>query len=149
MPRLRKSLVDPPEKAVAALLRRRLLERAHLRALRIDLADHVLDRAALARGVQALQDKQDAAIASGAPVRKQLLLEIGQPRRQLGLQLRPCSLAAAVRGRRRAGVDGADVDAASRNPKQLRHGSRPGHGESPLSDSNRRPRVYKTRALTN
>src|SRR5690606_9277245 len=48
----------PPEEVVIQLLRSRMLEREHLRALRIHATHHVLDRAVLSRGVHRLEDEQ-------------------------------------------------------------------------------------------
>jgi hypothetical protein len=54
---------------VGKLFRRRLLEGADLHPLRVHSAHHVLDRAVLAGGVDALQDQQDAErVLRGEPV---------------------------------------------------------------------------------
>ena len=60
---------------VATLLLGRLLERGDLDALGVHRADGVLDRAALARGVHALQHDQQAARAAGRRLREQALLQ--------------------------------------------------------------------------
>jgi hypothetical protein len=54
---------------VVELLRRRFLEAADRHALRVDTTHHVLDRAVLARGVESLeQDQQAEAVLPGQPV---------------------------------------------------------------------------------
>ena len=80
-----------------ALLRRRCLERRDLRALRIELPDYVLDRAALSRGVHALQHEQHAALAAGLALGVEHLLQVRQPRREFRLDLRGRGLATVDR----------------------------------------------------
>jgi hypothetical protein len=50
-PPARRRLVDPPEEVVRELVVVRRLERGDVDALRIQPAEHVLDRAVLAAGV--------------------------------------------------------------------------------------------------
>ncbi len=56
-------------------VRRRLLERGDLAALRIDAVEHALDGAVLAGGVHALEDQQQRPAVLGV----EFLLEIVQP----------------------------------------------------------------------
>ena len=65
-----------------ALVGRRRLEGRDLRALRVDLADDVLDRPALARRVQALEDQEQAPGAGGSPLGVEHLLQVSEPRRE-------------------------------------------------------------------
>src|SRR5438105_1030483 len=146
--RVRQPPLDAPEELVPLVLRRRRSERRDLRALRIDLPDDVLDRAVLAGGVEPLQHEQKAALSTGAAVRVEHLLQLTQPRRELRLQLRACRLAAAVDRGSRTGVNRPDVETRGWHAEDFGHRASLGH-ESPLSDSNRRPPVYKTGALTN
>jgi hypothetical protein len=63
-----------PEEIVVEFLRRRLLERGDLAALRVDALEHALDRTVLAGGVHALEDQQQRP----AVLRVELFLEIVQ-----------------------------------------------------------------------
>jgi LuxR family transcriptional regulator, maltose regulon positive regulatory protein len=86
----------PPEKVVVQLLGRGLLERPDLHPLRVDPVHHVLDRAVLARRVDALQHQQHAERVLG----RQPVLVIGQQLHTLGQQrssLRPGHLAGVAR----------------------------------------------------
>src|SRR5664279_321751 len=56
--------LDAPEEVVSELLARRSLERVDRDTLRVDLANDVTQRATLARGVHALQNKQQPAGAT-------------------------------------------------------------------------------------
>ena len=65
-----------PHEIMIKLVRRRLLERIDLAALRIDAVEYMFDGAVLAGGIHALQDhKQRPAV-----LREQLFLEIDQSR---------------------------------------------------------------------
>jgi len=114
----RQLLADPPEEVVRELLLGGSAERHDVHPARVDLADDVLDRAALARRVHALEDQQDAARAARAPLGVELLLQRGDPLRQRGLGVPGVGLLAVEAGRR-AGIDGAQVDGARRRPQQI------------------------------
>ena len=58
LPRLGQRPPDAPQEVVAGLLLGRPLERGDPASERVDEADHVLDRAVLPRGVDALEDEQ-------------------------------------------------------------------------------------------
>jgi hypothetical protein len=123
-PGLGQAAPDPPEERMAALLGRRRLERGDDDALRIHLADHVLDRSALPGRVEALEDEQDAAPVARPPVRIEPLLKIGELVGQLGLVLLRGGLAAGGL-RRRAGVKRSQVDPVGGHPQgggERRHG---------------------------
>ena len=64
-----------PHEVVVEFVRRRLLERGDLAALRIDAVEDRLDRAVLAGRVHALEDQQQRP----AVLRIELLLEIAEP----------------------------------------------------------------------
>lgn len=68
--------VNPPQKVMRQLDRRRLLEVRHLHALRIDAADHMPDRAVLARRIEPLQHNEHGALIFGV----ELVLQLVQPR---------------------------------------------------------------------
>ena len=57
----REGLVDAPDVVVGSLSAAGSLERDDLAALRIDAGEDASDRAALARGVESLQDEENAA----------------------------------------------------------------------------------------
>ena len=109
VPRLGQRPSDPPQEVVRALLLGRRLERGDPHALRVDQADRVPQRAALAGGVHALQHQQHAPASAGPALGEQPLLQVGQ----LGAQRRaapPCRGLAAVEAGRRVGVDRGEVD---------------------------------------
>ena len=118
----RELLADAPEEVVRELLGRRAAERDDVHAGGVDLADHVLDRAALARGVHPLEHEQHAARAAAAALRVELLLQRGDPLGLRGLDLLGGGLLAAE-SRLAARVDRAQVDGAPGRPQQCRRSS--------------------------
>src|SRR5690606_34495238 len=82
----RKRLVDAPEEMVPFLLGGGDAERMVIDPLRIDLTDDVPDHPAFSRGVHTLEDEKDRPGVAGAPVREELLLEIGQDLAAFGEQ---------------------------------------------------------------
>jgi hypothetical protein len=104
----------PPQEVVAQFLGGRLLERPDLHGLRVDPAHHVLDRAVLARRVDALQHQQQAErVLGGQPV-----LVTGEQLHPLGQQagrLRPGHLPGVTRV-----VVAVELDLAARRDAQRR-----------------------------
>lgn len=96
----RERLLHAPQEGVCAFLGRGCLERRDPAAGRVEQADDVLDRAALAAGVHALEDEQDAAPVARGARRPQPLLEGGEaltdPSR--GGRARPLAVRAAGGG---------------------------------------------------
>ncbi len=108
----REGAPDPPEVVVPALLGGRDTERADGETLGVHHPGDVPDDAALARGVEALDDEEDRPRASRAPVRVEPLLHLGEqvappvPERVGRVRV------AVPAGRRRA-VDAREVEAGA------------------------------------
>ncbi|GAA4013822.1 hypothetical protein GCM10022232_65290 [Streptomyces plumbiresistens] len=75
---VREGLLDPPQEGMRPLLGGGCLERPDAAAGGVAEADHVLDRAALAAGVHALEDEQDPAPVARPARREQAFLQVGQ-----------------------------------------------------------------------
>ncbi len=69
---------DPPEEGVRALLGGRRLEAPDAAARGVEMPDDVLDRAALAAGVHALEDQQDPAAVTRRARGPQAFLQVGE-----------------------------------------------------------------------
>ena len=111
---------DPPQVVVLALFLGRHPEGGVSDALRIRCSDNVFDDAALARGVHALQNKQQRSILAVAlAVGVQHLLQLGEPFVAFGLHLGGVGLL-AFESRGRAGVDVRDLVALAIHQKVAR-----------------------------
>jgi len=72
LPVRRGRFVRPPQKVVRCFLRRRLFESVDVRALRVERAKHVPDRAVLAAGIHRLEDDEQSACVFGVEAVLQL-----------------------------------------------------------------------------
>ena len=119
-PRTRYLSLDPGQVVLAALGLGRRLEGLDPDALRVDQADRVPDRAALAGGVHSLQHDQDLGRPFGhrPPRRVQPLLEVSELRGQGLGGGRGVGLLAGEAGGA-GGVQAGQVDGAGRQSEQL------------------------------
>ncbi len=113
LPGLGEGLPDPPQEVVGPLLGGRRPERGDPHPLRVTGSDDVLDDAALASGVHALDDQQSAAVATALRRCGQPLLQVGQPHGP-GRQRGPAGLLAAGDPRRRTAVRLGQIEVRSR-----------------------------------
>ena len=125
-----------------ALLRRRPPEARDVQAGRVALADDVADGAALAGGVEALEDEQHAARPAGPALRVELLLQRREPLRELRLLLL-CRRLVVLEAGGGSGVDAVEaaglqpVAHALRHPREANHAQ--GCARGPHSRVRRHP----------
>src|SRR5690606_676336 len=93
-------------------------ERMVIDPLRIDLTDDVPDHPAFSRGVHTLEDEKDRPGVAGAPVREELLLEIGQDLAAFGEQsFAECLVPVEAGGA--GGVESIDAGRAGADPNAV------------------------------